>query len=149
MRLLAVNSMINNRDYFQTLCKILHYSFEEQLKRTAMNTIWGGEVQIQALSIALSHPIYSYQRWARFGFFKISTEPKPKCVKPNRTGTERFLRTSEPNRTETETFQTEPNRTEPKKKVFYNSIRDFRNYLIFVITCSCNFKRMSFNTWVP
>jgi hypothetical protein len=60
MRLLAVNSMINNRDYFQTLCKILHYSFEEQLKRTAMNTIWGGEVQIQALSIALSHPIYSY-----------------------------------------------------------------------------------------
>ncbi|CAF1389193.1 unnamed protein product, partial [Rotaria sp. Silwood1] len=32
----------------------------EQLKRTAMDTIWGGEVQIQALSIALSHPIYSY-----------------------------------------------------------------------------------------
>ncbi|CAF1349130.1 unnamed protein product, partial [Rotaria sordida] len=29
-------------------------------KRTATNTIWGGEVQIQALSIALSHPIYSY-----------------------------------------------------------------------------------------
>src|SRR5579862_7047389 len=25
-----------------------------------MDTIWGGEVQIQALSIALSHPIYSY-----------------------------------------------------------------------------------------
>ncbi|CAM4978875.1 unnamed protein product [Rotaria socialis] len=32
----------------------------EQLKRTAMDTIWGGEVQIQALSIALFHPIYSY-----------------------------------------------------------------------------------------
>ncbi|CAF1454283.1 unnamed protein product [Rotaria sordida] len=60
MRLLAVNAMINNSDYFQTLCKVLDYSFEEQLKRTATNTIWGGEVQIQALSIALSHPIYSY-----------------------------------------------------------------------------------------
>ncbi|CAF3205854.1 unnamed protein product [Rotaria sp. Silwood2] len=60
MRLLAVNAMINNSDYFQKLCKVLHYSFEEQLKRTAMDTIWGGEVQIQALSIALSHPIYSY-----------------------------------------------------------------------------------------
>jgi hypothetical protein len=60
MRLLAVNAMINNSDYFQILCKLLHYSFEEQLKRTAMNTIWGGEVQIQSLSIALSHPIYSY-----------------------------------------------------------------------------------------
>ncbi|CAF5079151.1 unnamed protein product, partial [Rotaria sp. Silwood1] len=32
----------------------------EQLKRTAMDTIWGGEVQIQTLSMALSHPIYSY-----------------------------------------------------------------------------------------
>ncbi|CAF1226978.1 unnamed protein product [Rotaria sp. Silwood1] len=41
MILLAVNAMINNSDYFQTLCK-------------------GGEVQIQAFSIALSHPIYSY-----------------------------------------------------------------------------------------
>ncbi|CAF3646480.1 unnamed protein product [Rotaria socialis] len=60
MRLLAVNAMINNSDYFQTLCKVLHYSFEGQLKRTAMDTIWGGEVQIQALSMALSHPIYSY-----------------------------------------------------------------------------------------
>jgi hypothetical protein len=60
MRLLAVNAMINNSDYFQTLCKVLHYSFEEQLKITAMDTEWGGEVQIQALSIALSHPIYSY-----------------------------------------------------------------------------------------
>ncbi|CAF4000219.1 unnamed protein product [Rotaria sordida] len=60
MRLLAVNVMINNRDYFQALCKVLHYPFEEQLKRTAMDTIWGGEVQIQALSMALSHPIYSY-----------------------------------------------------------------------------------------
>ncbi|CAF3329739.1 unnamed protein product [Rotaria sp. Silwood2] len=60
MRLLAVNVMINNSDYFQALCKVLQYSFEEQLKRTAMDTIWGGEVQIQALSMALSHPIYSY-----------------------------------------------------------------------------------------
>ncbi|CAF3382121.1 unnamed protein product [Rotaria socialis] len=60
MRLLAVNAMINSRDYFEKLCKLLHYSFEEQLKRTAMNTIWAGEVQIQALSIALFHPIYSY-----------------------------------------------------------------------------------------
>ena len=60
MRLLAANAMINNSDYFQTLCKALHYSFEEQLKRTAMDTIWGGEVQIQSLFIALSRPIYSY-----------------------------------------------------------------------------------------
>jgi len=60
MRLLAVNAMINNRDYFEILCTLLNSSFEEQLKRTAKNTIWGGEVQIQALSIALSHPIYSY-----------------------------------------------------------------------------------------
>ncbi|CAF3327150.1 unnamed protein product [Rotaria sp. Silwood2] len=60
MRLLAVNAMINNTDYFQILCTLLNSSFEEQLKRTARNTIWGGEVQIQALSIALSHPIYSY-----------------------------------------------------------------------------------------
>jgi hypothetical protein len=60
MRLLAVNAMINNSDYFQILCNVLHYPFEEQLKRTAIDTIWGGEVQIQALSIALSHPIYSY-----------------------------------------------------------------------------------------
>ncbi|CAF1284971.1 unnamed protein product [Rotaria magnacalcarata] len=43
MRLLAVNAMINSRDYFEKLCKLLHYSFEEQLKRTAMNTIWAGE----------------------------------------------------------------------------------------------------------
>ena len=63
MRLLAVNVMINNSDYFQTLCKSLDYSFEEQLKITAMNTKWGGEVQIQALSIALSCPIYSYNQF--------------------------------------------------------------------------------------
>ncbi|CAF4174715.1 unnamed protein product [Rotaria sordida] len=63
MRLLAVNAMINNSDYFRTLCKSLGYSFEEQLKRTAKHKIWGGEVQIQALSIALSHPIYSYTRF--------------------------------------------------------------------------------------
>ncbi|CAF3402008.1 unnamed protein product [Rotaria sp. Silwood2] len=60
IRLLAVNVMLNNSDYFQRLCTVLHYTFEEQLKRTAMGTVWGGEVQIQALSIALSHPIYSY-----------------------------------------------------------------------------------------
>jgi hypothetical protein len=63
MRLLAMNAMINNRDYFQILCTLLNSSFEEQLRRTAMNTIWGGEVQIQALSIALSHPIYSYMQF--------------------------------------------------------------------------------------
>ena len=60
MRLLAVNAMINNSNYFKTLCKILQYSFEEQLKRTAMDTIWGAEVQIQVLSMAVFHPIYSY-----------------------------------------------------------------------------------------
>ncbi|CAF1306799.1 unnamed protein product [Adineta steineri] len=47
-------------DYFQRLCTVLHYPFEEQLKGTAMDTTWGGEVQIQALSMALSRPIYSY-----------------------------------------------------------------------------------------
>ena len=61
MRLLAVNAMINNSDYFRTLCKSLGYSFKDQLQKTARNTVWGGEVQIQALSIALSHPIYSYR----------------------------------------------------------------------------------------
>lgn len=60
MRLLAVNTMINNKDYFQILCTLLNYSYEDQLKRTARDTVWGEEVQIQALSIALSHPIYSY-----------------------------------------------------------------------------------------
>jgi hypothetical protein len=60
MRLLAVIAMINNSDYFRTLCKSLDYSFEEQLKRTAKHSVWGGEVQIQALSLALSRPIYSY-----------------------------------------------------------------------------------------
>jgi hypothetical protein len=63
MRLLAINAMINNSDYFRTLCKLLGYSFEEQWKRTAKHKIWGGEVQIQALSLALSHPIYSYTRF--------------------------------------------------------------------------------------
>jgi hypothetical protein len=60
MRLLAVNAMINNSDYFRRLCTLLNSSFEIQLKKTVENTIWGGEVQIQALSIALSHPIYSH-----------------------------------------------------------------------------------------
>ena len=59
MRLLAVNAMINNSDYFRTLCKSLGYSFKDQLQKTARNTVWGGEGQIQGLSIALSHPIYS------------------------------------------------------------------------------------------
>jgi hypothetical protein len=56
--------MTNNSDYFQRLCKVLHYSFEEQLEKTAMDTVWGEEVQIQALSMALSHPIYSYDNSA-------------------------------------------------------------------------------------
>ena len=63
MRLLAVNAMINNSDYFRTVCESLLYSFEEQLEKTALNTIWGGEVQLQALSVALSHPIYSYSQF--------------------------------------------------------------------------------------
>ncbi|CAF1553122.1 unnamed protein product [Adineta ricciae] len=60
MRLLAINAMIQNKDYFQTLYNILGNSFEVQLERTATHKVWGGEVQIQALSIALSRPIYSY-----------------------------------------------------------------------------------------
>ncbi len=36
MRLLAVSAMINNSDYFRTLCKSLNYSFEEHLKRFTM-----------------------------------------------------------------------------------------------------------------
>ena len=63
MRLLAVYAMINNRDYFQLLCALLNSSLKEQLQRTMSNTVWGGEVQIQALSIALSHPIYSYTKF--------------------------------------------------------------------------------------
>ena len=63
MRLLAVYAMINNRDYFQLLCALLNSSLKEQLQRTISNTVWGGEVQIQALSIALSHPIYSYTKF--------------------------------------------------------------------------------------
>ncbi len=63
MRLLAVNTMLKNSDYFKRLCQVLNYSFEDQLKKTAMDTKWGGEVQIQALSIALSHPIYVYNRF--------------------------------------------------------------------------------------
>ena len=63
MRLLAVYAMINNRDYFQRLCALLNSSLGEQLQRTMSNTVWGGEVQIQALSIALSHPIYSYTKF--------------------------------------------------------------------------------------
>ena len=63
MRLLAVNAMINNSDYFRKLCKSLDYSFQEQLKRTARHKIWRGDVQIQTLSIALSHPIYFYMQF--------------------------------------------------------------------------------------
>jgi hypothetical protein len=32
------------------------------------------------------------QRWARLRFFEIWTEPKPKCVKPNRTGKKLFFK---------------------------------------------------------
>jgi hypothetical protein len=60
MRLLAVTIMINYKEYFQILCTQLNYPFEKQLKRTARDAIWSGEVQIQALSIALSRPMYSY-----------------------------------------------------------------------------------------
>ena len=75
MRLLAVNVMISNSDYFRTLCEPLDCLYEEQLKRTAQNTVWGGEVQIQALSIGLSRPIYSY----RF----ISDPKDPQYIAPN------------------------------------------------------------------
>ena len=63
MRLLAAHAMINKRDYFQLLCALLNSSFKDQLQRTTTNTVWGGEVQIQALSIALSRPIYSYTQF--------------------------------------------------------------------------------------
>ncbi len=63
MRLLAVNGMINNSDYFKRICKALNYSFEEQMKRTTTDEKWGGEVQIEALSIALFQPIYSYVKF--------------------------------------------------------------------------------------
>jgi len=55
-----VNAMINNSDHFKTICRLLNYSFEEQMSRTATDEQWGGEVQIHALSIALCQPIYSY-----------------------------------------------------------------------------------------
>ena len=58
MKLLTVNAMINNSDYFRTFCKSLNYSFEEQLKRTDKRKIWRGEVQIQACSLILYIPIY-------------------------------------------------------------------------------------------
>ena len=62
MRLLAVNTMINNSDPFKRICTTLNDSFEEQMNRTATSKICGerGEVQIQAMSIALRQPIYSY-----------------------------------------------------------------------------------------
>jgi hypothetical protein len=63
MRLLRVNAMITNSAYFRIVCESLCDSFEKQLERAAGNTKWGGEVQIQALSIALSHPIYSYSQF--------------------------------------------------------------------------------------
>jgi hypothetical protein len=63
MRLLAVNAMINNSDHFKTLCRLLNYSFKEQMNRTATDEKWGGEVQIHALSIALRQPIYSYVKF--------------------------------------------------------------------------------------
>jgi hypothetical protein len=33
------------------------------MKKTAMDKKWGGEIQIHALSIALSHPIYVYNQF--------------------------------------------------------------------------------------
>jgi len=60
MRLLAVNMMLKNRNYFQILCTAAQSSLERHLERTARNTMWAGEVQMQALSAALSRPIYSY-----------------------------------------------------------------------------------------
>ena len=63
MRLLAIHAMIDNKDYFQSLCALFNSSLGEQLQRTMSNTVWGGEVQIRALSIALSHPIYSYTKF--------------------------------------------------------------------------------------
>ena len=61
MRLLAVNAMINRSDYFRSVCTSLNLSFERELERTARNTVWGGEVQMLALSVALSRPIYTYR----------------------------------------------------------------------------------------
>jgi hypothetical protein len=63
MRLLAVNAMLNNIDYFKRLSNVFKCSFEEQIKNTAMDKTWGGEVQIQALSITLAHPIYAYNQF--------------------------------------------------------------------------------------
>ena len=61
IRLLAVNAMINNGNYFRTLCKSLGYSFAEQLKRTVKHKIWGGKVQIQAsLCSSISSYIFIY-----------------------------------------------------------------------------------------
>lgn len=60
MRLLAVDPMIKNNDHFKRLCKVLNFLLEEQMERTAMSEKWGGEVQIQALSIASFRRIYSY-----------------------------------------------------------------------------------------
>ncbi|CAF1076026.1 unnamed protein product [Rotaria magnacalcarata] len=63
MRLLAVNAMVNNSNHFKTICRLLNYSFAEQLRRTATNEQWGGEVQIHAFSIALRQPVYSYVKF--------------------------------------------------------------------------------------
>ena len=63
MRLLTVNAIINNSNHFKTIYRLLNCSFEEQLRRTATNEQWGGEVQIHALSIALCQPIYSYVKF--------------------------------------------------------------------------------------
>ena len=64
IRLLAVHAMINNRDYCQLVCALLNSSLKEQLRRTMSNSVWGEGVQIQALSVALSHPIYSYTKFS-------------------------------------------------------------------------------------
>ena len=61
MRLLAVNAMINRSDYFRSVCTSFNVSLERALERTARNTVWGGEIQMLALSVALSRPIYTYR----------------------------------------------------------------------------------------
>ena len=51
--------MLSNRERLKTMRNGLNCSFKELIKITAADEKWGGEVQIPALPIALSHPIYS------------------------------------------------------------------------------------------
>jgi hypothetical protein len=82
----------------------------------------------------LTHPDawQSYQRWGRFGYPEIQTEPKPKSLKPNRTETERYFTTLA------------RNRTEPNRRIFKIS-SELHNYLIFMSIFSYSSKRLSFN----